>query len=78
MTDDTVILISGFMGRKYCFIKYGKIQYVELSQNFLASRYKIQKGKVYLLAGASENAQTIPYYRLKLTEGLKDRMLKRV
>ena len=70
-----LILVDGHFGRTFTILTYDKIQYAEISQNFLAKKCRIAKGDLYILAAAGENMQSIPYFPQEKAEELKRRIL---
>ena len=72
--QEHLLLVNGYFGRSVVCIKYSKIQYIKIEQNFIAKRLGIQKGNIYLLASALNRVHAIPYFTEKDTEELKIRM----
>ncbi|MDY2628154.1 MAG: PH domain-containing protein [Lachnospiraceae bacterium] len=75
MGEHFFVLVDGHFGRTFTVLTYDKIQYAEISQNFLAKKCRIAKGDLYILASAGENMQSIPYFPQEKTEELKRRIL---
>lgn len=75
--EEYIMSVSGFFVKRYCFVSYKKIQYVELKQNPLAKCMKIQKGEIYLLASAKNRVQNLPYFSEEDGEIIKEKILKR-
>lgn len=71
VNQEHLLLANGYFGRSVVCIKYSKIQYIKVEQNFIAKRFGIQKGNIYLLASAINRVQTIPYFPEKEIEELK-------
>lgn len=69
--------VNGFLRKRYCFVSYKKIQYIELKQNIFAKCMKIQKGEIYLLASAKNRVQNLPYFSEEDGEIIKEKILKR-
>ena len=69
--NQVLLVVNGSFSREYVFIKYEKIQYVSLQQNFLAKRFEIQKGAVHLLASSRNQVQAIPYFQSEKVEKFK-------
>lgn len=76
ISDEFLLISQGYMGRRFLAVRFGKIQYVRLKQNFLARRWKMQKGTVHLLAAALDRAQKLPYFRETVSEQLKTCILE--
>ena len=74
--EEFLLISQGYMGRRFLAIRFGKIQYLQLKQNFLAKRWRIQKGTVHLLASALDRDQKIPYFRETVSEQLKTYILE--
>ena len=77
VSEEFLLISSGYMGRRFLAVRFGKIQYLQIKQSFLAKRWKMQKGTIYLLAAASDRTQNIPYFREAVSEQLKTCILKR-
>lgn len=74
--EEFLLISQGYMGRRFLAIRFGKIQYLQLKQNFLAKRWRIQKGTVHLLASSLDRDQKIPYFRETVSEQLKTYILE--
>lgn len=70
-------IATGAFARKFVFVKYDKIQYVRLHQNFIAKHFSIQKGTVQLLASMKNQIQAIPYFKEEKVQILKERLNKK-
>lgn len=75
MDEAFLKICRGYMGRRYILIPYGRIQYLETSQNFVARRCGIEKGEVNLLASAGEASQALPYFYAEYTGQIKEKMV---
>lgn len=75
VSEDGIAISGGYIGRRLTFVPYGRVQYVELAQNFIAKRAGIQKGRIYLLAGAAHKVQGLPYFYEKYVDMIKMNML---
>ena len=68
-------ITRGYFGRQSVILKYGKIQYLKTSQNFIARACGIEKGKISLLASMGEQSQGLPYFRMRHTEWIKEKIV---
>lgn len=75
MEDKFVKSAVGYLGRSAVVVSCDKIQYVEISQNFIARACGIQKGVMHLLAPTLDNTKVLPYFREGLEERIKVKML---
>lgn len=64
-------IVLGSFGRQCLFVKYDKVQYVTMKQNFLAKHFGVQKGAVHLLAPIQEREHSLPYFPADKQEQLK-------
>lgn len=69
-------IVSGCFGRRRLFIKYDKVQFVVTNQNVIAKHFQVQKGSIHILASIKNQVHTIPYFREKEVEKLKNYILK--
>jgi len=69
--------VTGAFARKFVFVKYDKIQYVRLHQNFIAKHFGIQTGTAQLLASMKNQIQAIPYFKEEKVQILKERLNKK-
>ena len=69
--EKVLLSVTGSFARQLVFVKYDKIQHVQLKQNFIARRFGIQKGVGFLLASMQNQAQEIPYFPCERAESLK-------
>lgn len=69
--EEVLLSVTGSFARQFVFMKYDKIQYVQLKQNFIARRFGIQKGVGFLLASMQNQAQEIPYFIQDKVKNLK-------
>lgn len=67
-------IATGAFARKFVFVKYDKIQYVRLHQNFIAKHFGIQRGTAQLLASMKNQIQVIPYFKEEKVQILKERL----
>lgn len=72
LDSEHVILANGYFGRRITCIKCNEIQYIEAEQNFIARKFQIQKGMIFLLASSANKSQVIPYCKDVLIDQLKD------
>lgn len=76
MGEDYLLIAKGIYKRQITYVDYKKIQYTTINSSLLASRYKLAKAKVYILAGSVDKEKVIPYvnevYMEKLVEKLLD------
>jgi len=70
-------IVTGAFARKFVFVKYDKIQYVRLHQNFIAKHFGIQTGTAQLLASMKNQIQAIPYFKEEKVQILKERLNKK-
>lgn len=77
VADDFLQIVTGCYGKEILFVKYSKIQYIDLKQNFLAKHFHIQKAQIHLLASARNKDHEIPYFAEALVEKLKEKLLER-
>lgn len=73
--ERTLTMCRGYFGRHYTIVKYSNIQYVSFSQNFIAGKWGIKKGSIYLLASSANQAKSLPYFKSGLEEKIKKAML---
>ena len=73
--DEDILLVDGFLEKKYCFVLYRKIQFVEYIQNPFARLSGIQKARIYILASALNRAHDVAYFSSINQEFLKDKIL---
>ena len=76
LEEDVLGICKGTFGRKLIFIKYDKIQYLKVSQNFLAKHFQIIHTTVSLLASSSNRFHEIPYHKEEQVEELKRKILQ--
>lgn len=74
--ENFLVLVDGCLGREFVFVKYDKIQYIEMEQNFIARHFQVQKGDIYLLASTVNRSQTMPYFYEKEMEKIKEYLLQ--
>lgn len=74
--DQFLKVVSGSFGRQSLFVKYDKIQYITIKQNFIAKRYQVQKGDIHLLASLKNQIHSLPYFKMDEMEQLKKQILK--
>ena len=72
--SDFLQIVRGCYGKQLLFVKYDKIQYVEIKQSFLAKRFHMQKALIHLLASAGNKDHAIPYYKEEKAEILKEKL----
>ena len=72
-----IIISKGYLEKKIIYIPYEKIQFLELKQNIIAKKLKIQKGNIYLLASSTNRIQKIPYFEENKTNFIKQVLLKK-
>ncbi len=72
-----LIISKGYLEKKIIYIPYEKIQFLELKQNIIAKKLKIQKGNIYLLASSTNRIQKIPYFEENKTNFIKQVLLKK-
>ena len=77
VTEQHLILVKGSLTKRFTFLSYEKIQYIQLEQNFLTKHLGIQKGTLYLLASALNTTQEIPYFRETDVKQLKEYLLRK-
>lgn len=75
MGDYFLMLARGYGAKSRIYIRYDKIQYLKLKQNFLARACHIQSGEAYVLAASTNRIQPIPYFPEDLAEKLKNHTL---
>ncbi|MFR8672933.1 MAG: PH domain-containing protein [Christensenellales bacterium] len=75
MGDYFLMLARGYGAKSRIYIRYDKIQYLKLKQNFLARACHIQSGEAYVLAASTNRVQPIPYFPEDLAEKLKNHTL---
>ncbi len=75
MGDYFLMLARGYGAKSRIFIRYDKIQYLKLNQNFLARACHIQNGEAYVLASSTNRVQSIPYFPEEMAEKLKNHTL---
>lgn len=75
--ESYIMSVNGFLRKRYCFVSYKKIQYIELKQNIFAKCMKIQKGETHILASAKNRVQNLPYFSEEDGEIIKEKILKR-
>lgn len=77
IVDDEYLGVSkGFFGRSFIFIKYYKVQYIDFIQNPIAHHLNIQKGKISILASTLNRFHTLPYFDIKYSDNIKEKLLK--
>lgn len=77
IVDDEYLGVSkGFFGRSLIFIKYYKVQYIDFIQNPIAHYLNIQKGKISILASTLNRFHTLPYFDIKYSDNIKEKLLK--
>lgn len=74
---EILLTVHGSLGREYVFVKYPKIQYIEVKQNVLAKYFKIQKADIYLLASTQNRCQSVPYFEETKVLELKNHLCNR-
>ncbi len=68
-------VVDGSFARRTLFVKYEKIQYITSKQNFIAKKFKLQKGDVHLLAAMKNQINELPYFEEEILEELKKRII---
>lgn len=76
MDDKFIKAVSGCCGRRIVAVRYDNVQYVTLKQNFIARSCGICKGTVHLLAGAGDMAHDLPYFDVRQTDRIRERMCR--
>lgn len=74
--EKTLKLADGNFGKTILLVKYNKIQYVETKQNFLAKKFGMQKGEIYLLASTRNRMHNIPYFQERQLEKIRESLLQ--
>lgn len=69
-----LMLVTGCVGKQSIFVKYNKIQYITVKQNFLAKRCGIVKGEIHLLASLANQTHIIPYFDEKKLERVREKL----
>lgn len=72
-----LLVVNGAFSRRYCWLSYGKVQFIRLIESPPAHLAKIQRGNLHILAQARNQVQKLPYMPLEQAEGLKERILTR-
>jgi len=74
--EQSLKLVDGNFGKRILIVKYPKIQYLEMKQNFLAKCFRMQKGEIYLLASTKNRIHSISYFPEEEVEIIKKRILR--
>ena len=73
--ENALKIINGSFARRILFVKYEKIQYITAKQNWIAKKYKLQKGSIHLLAASKNTIHDLPYFTEEKMEELKRRII---
>lgn len=76
INDEFLGISKGFFGKSLTFIKYYNIQYIDFIQNPIARYFNIQKGKVSILASTLNRFHSLPYFDIKYSDEIKEKLLK--
>lgn len=70
-------IVRGCFGRQFVFLKYSKIQYVQINQNFITRRLGICQGMLTLLASQFYKVQKLPYMKEEKINQISKGLFKR-
>ena len=76
MRENSLKIVTGTFGRETMIVKYPKIQFLKIKQNFVAKHFGIQKGELYLLASTKNRIHDIPYFPEIEVERIKESLLR--
>lgn len=74
--EDYVKLVTGAFARRYKYIPYEKIQYVEYHQGPLMRRFQTLKADVHVLAALASQEHGMPYFAAARAEEIKMKLLE--
>lgn len=74
--ENSLKIVTGTFGRETMIVKYPKIQFLKIKQNFVAKHFGIQKGELYLLASTKNRIHDIPYFPEIEVERIKESLLR--
>ncbi len=66
----------GAFGREKIFVKYDKIQYVSVKQNFIAKKCGVAKMEIHLLASMVNQTHYVPYFKEERADEIKQVLLE--
>lgn len=72
-----LLVVNGAFSRRYCWLSYGKVQFIRLIESPPAHLAKIQKGKLHILAQTRNQVQHLPFMPQEQAETLKKKILIR-
>lgn len=72
-----LLVVNGAFSRRYCWLSYGKVQFIRFIESPSAHLAKIQKGKLHILAQTRNQVQHLPFMPQEQTETLKEKILTR-
>ncbi len=73
--DNLLNVVDGAFARRILCVKYKKIQYMTAKQNFIAKKFKLQKGEIHLLAAMKNQVNVLPYFNEEVLEEIKKRII---
>ena len=76
--DECVKIVRGYITREFKWIKYDKIEYIELEDNVYLRHKGINEGNIYILADNTERFVDLPYMTTKDGEKLRNKVIDQI
>lgn len=65
----------GIFAKKISIIKYEKVQYINVKETPISSRFGLCNGELHILASFGNDVRTLGYYDGNLFEKIKEKIL---
>ena len=75
MGDENMAVSWGIFAKKISIIKYEKVQYINVRETPISSRFGLCNGELHILASFGNDVRTLGYYDGNLFEKIKEKIL---
>lgn len=75
MGDENMVVSWGIFAKKISIIKYEKVQYINVRETPISSRFGLCNGELHILASFGNDVRTLGYYDGNLFEKIKEKIL---
>lgn len=75
MGDENMAVSWGIFAKKISIIKYEKVQYINVKETPISSRFGLCSGELHILASFGNDVRTLGYYNGNLFEKIKEKIL---
>lgn len=75
MGDENMVVSWGIFAKKISIIKYEKVQYINVKETPISSRFGLCSGELHILASFGNDVRTLGYYNGNLFEKIKEKIL---